>query len=70
MLQGELAVLDKMEAAGVFLSEVRYYRFERMYLLGMKECRRTLGAAVAMDGKQLFAAMFLAKTVVRKLINR
>ncbi len=71
MLHGELAVLDKMEAAGVFLSEVRYYRFERMYLLGMKDCWRTLGAAVAMDGKKIFAGlMFLAKTVVRKLINR
>jgi len=71
MLRGELAVLDKMEASGVFLSEVRYYRFERMYLLGMKDCWRTLGEAVAMDGKKIFVClMFLAKTVVRKLINR
>jgi glycosyltransferase involved in cell wall biosynthesis len=71
MLKGELAVLDKMKASGVFESEVEYYRFERMHLLGMKDSWRILGAAAAMDKKKIFTGlMFLAKTAVRKLMKR
>jgi glycosyltransferase involved in cell wall biosynthesis len=71
MLRGELAVLDKMESAGVFSSEVRYYRFERMYLLGMKGSWRTMGKAAAMDGRKIFACLgFLTKTAARKILIR
>lgn len=66
MLQGELAVLNKMETTGLYRGEVKYYIFERMYLLGMKGAGKALREAIAVDFKKIFACLlFLTKTVVK-----
>lgn len=71
MLRGELAVLDKMESVGVFPGEVKYYRFERMHLLGMKDRWRTLREAAATDRGKIFTGLlFLVKTAARKIFSR
>ncbi|MBU1355261.1 MAG: glycosyltransferase family 2 protein [Candidatus Edwardsbacteria bacterium] len=70
MLQGELAVLNKMETTGVYPAEVKYYRFERMYFLGMKGAGKSLRDAIALDPKKIFTCLlFLTKTWGRKALG-
>jgi len=70
MLRGELAVLDKMEKGGVFLNEVKYYSFERMYLLGMNGKWHTLRESIALDSRKIMPCiLFLIKTAVRKVLG-
>jgi glycosyltransferase involved in cell wall biosynthesis len=70
MLQGELAVLNKMAAAGVFPGDVKYYTFERMFLLGAKGYWTVLLDSIAGDGRNIFRCLvFLAKSFVRRVLK-
>lgn len=71
MLRGELAVLNKMEKTGVYSAEVKYYSFERMYILGMKGKWRMLRESITMDGSKIMSCiLFLVKTALRKILGR
>lgn len=70
MLRGELEVLHKMETAGVYLGEVKYYMFERMYALGMKGAWKALRESMAIDIKKAFVGLlFIAKTAARRALE-